>query len=302
MSLRHIIESQFGLVLLCACAVGLVFPGLQHVPDASASIALAMLTYASCFKLRDGGFADIQWRHIIVFYIARYTLLPLALLTLAHMVIPHYAMGVFLLALLPTAVSSPAFAQLFGGRVPPAFAIVIISTLLAPLLIPLMFYLLGEPGISPSPAPLFRTLALCIFTPMAFYYATRRFQKWGNTMYANVKLISIVLVAFVIALVIAKQREVILGDLPALITPLGCTIAINIMFIAAGLWLGKTQPRDTQITYATCSGFSNVALGVSLALLHFPPHIILLVAVSEIAWAMLPMLMKTMLKIQFRRS
>ena len=285
--MRHFIESHFGLILLLSVAVGLVAP-LSHMSDDAASVALAMLTYASCFKLRDGGFADISWREVAWFYVARYILLPVILFAIAHVIIPKYALGVFLLALVPAAVSSPAFAHMFGGSVPPAFAIVIVSTLLAPFLIPLQFYWASEVAMNISPMAMFRTLAFCIFLPMALYFATRSFARWGNVMYDNVKFISIVLVAFVIALVIAKQRAVILADVAGLWLPFAASLACYAIFIVSGAWLGRKQPRGVQTSYVVCSGFNNVALGVSLALLHFPPDIILLVAVSEIAWAMLP--------------
>jgi predicted Na+-dependent transporter len=299
--MRSLIENNFGLVLLLSCAVGLAAPIMSSLPDESASVALAMLTYASCFKLQDGGVRNIHWRQIGVFYLLRYMALPLALFSIAQICVPHYALGIYLLALVPAAVSTPAFSQLFGGRVPTAFAIVILGTLLAPLMIPLQFSLFADQAVAPSPAPLFKTLAFCIFTPMVVYAFTRRIDSIQKIMYPNVKIISIILVAFVIALVVGKQRDVILGDLSALIVPLACTVLLNVIFMAFGFWFGRKQPRDEQITYATCSGFSNVALGVSLALLHFPAPVILLVAVSEIAWAMLPMMMKTALKIRFRR-
>ncbi|MDX2072841.1 MAG: hypothetical protein SFX19_00570 [Alphaproteobacteria bacterium] len=289
--IRTFIESHFGFVLLAAAAVGLVAP-LGNVPDDSASVALAMLTYASCFKLRDGGFSTIRWNEVARFYVLRYLLLPVGLFAVAHALVPDYALGVFLLALVPAAVSSPAFAQLFGGSVPPAFAIVMVSTCLAPFLIPLQFMWASEVSLHISPLGLFRTLTFCILLPMAVYFATRHLTRWGNLMYDSVKLISIVLVAFVIALVIAKQREVILSDLSALIVPFIACLLCYAAFILSARWIGRRQPKETQITYAVCSAFNNVALGVSLALVHFPPKIILLIAVSEVAWALLPLLMK----------
>ncbi len=288
---RHFIETHFGLILLFSCAVGLVAP-MSGVPDDSASVALAMLTYASCFKLRDGGFSDINWREIARFYFVRYILLPIVLFAIAHVILPEYALGVFLLALVPAAVSSPAFAHMFGGRVPPAFAITIMSTLLAPFLIPLQFMWASEVALDISPLGLFRTLAFCIFLPMFLYFLTRRFTHWGNVMYNNVKVISITLVAFVIALVIAKQRHIILAYIPALLVPFIACLSCYGLFVLCALWLGRKQPKPVQITYAVCSAFNNVALGVSLALVHFPPKIILLVAVSEAAWAMLPIVVK----------
>lgn len=288
---RQFIESHFSFVLLLSCAIGLIAP-LGSVPDDSASVALAMLTYASCFKLRDGGLSDIRWKEVMWFYLVRYLLLPVALFGVAHVLIPEYALGVFLLALVPAAVSSPAFAHMFGGSVPPAFAVVIVSTLLAPFLIPLQFAWASEVAMDISPLGLFRTLAFCIFLPMAVYFATRRFRRWGHAMYDNVKLISIILVAFVIALVIAKQRDVILADVGGLVLPfLGC-MACYAVFILCASWLGRGKSTDIRITYTVCSTFNNVALGVSLALVHFPPKIILFVAVSEMGWSVLPMMMK----------
>lgn len=290
-SLRHFIESHFGLVLIAACALGLILP-LGGIPDDSASVALAMLTYASCFKLADGGFSEIVWRDVARFYVVRYLLLPVALLTVAQILLPDYALGVFLLALVPAAVSSPAFAHMFGGTVPPAFAIVTVSTLLAPFLIPLQFMWASDVAMDISPLSLFKTLAFCIFLPMAFYFATRRFRRWGTMMYDNTKLISIVLVAFVIALVIAKQRDVFLADIGGLAVPFIACMACYGCFLLTARWLARGRSEQTRITYTVCSAFNNVALGVSLALLHFPPKIILFIAVSEIGWALLPGLMK----------
>lgn len=295
--MRHFIETHFGIVLLISCVVGLIVPALKDVPDVSASVALAMLTYASCFKLRDGGFAEIRWRNILFFYVARYVILPIILFIIAHHFFSVYAAGIFLLAMLPTAVSSPAFAHMFGGRVPPAFAIVILSTVLAPFLITLQCSLfLADANITPTPLPLFRTLAFCVFTPMVFYFATRGYKKLGAVMYSNVKLISIVLVAFVIALVIAKQRDIILSNPTALVLPTLLTIVCYAIFLGSGWWFARGQPRDVRISFATCSGFNNVALGVSIALLHFPQHVILFIAVSELAWASLPIMFRWFLR------
>jgi bile acid:Na+ symporter, BASS family len=295
--MRKLIETHFGVVLLLACGVGLLLPGLPSVPDISASFALALLTFASCFKLRDGGFDSIRWRHVGVFYVLRYGLLPVLLLLAAQAAVPQYAMGIFLLACLPTAVSSPAFAHMFGGRVPPAFAIVILSTCLAPLLIPLHFSWVGGMMVAPSPMPLFTTLVLCVLVPMFFYRLARRHRAVEQWMYDRVKIISIVLVAFVIALVIAKQREVILADVTALWVPFVAIMLCYTVFIVVGWVLAGRVPRDVAISMATCSGFNNVALGVSVALLHFPPDVVLFVAVSEVGWAMLPMLMRVMLRV-----
>jgi bile acid:Na+ symporter, BASS family len=294
--MRNLIETNFGLVLLISCVVGLAIPALANVPDASASVALAMLTYASCFKLKDGGFEEIRWGNIVLFYMVRYIVLPIVLFVINLKLFPAYAASIFLLALLPTAVSSPAFANMFGGRVPPTFAIVILSTILAPFLIPMQCSLvLADANITPTPLPLFKTLAFCVFVPMVLYFATRKFTRLGTVMYDNVKLFSIILVAFVIALVIAKQREFIINHTADIIIPILLTLVCYSIFLACGWLFARGQARDIRISFATCSMFNNIALGVSIALLHFPQNVILFVAVSEMAWAVLPMMFRLFL-------
>ena len=105
-SIRIFVQDHFALVLLCAAVIGMIAP-IEDLPNHGASIPLALLTYASCFKLRDGGFSEINWWQVSIFYCWRYVILPIALLALSYLIIPEYALGVFLLALVPAAVSSP---------------------------------------------------------------------------------------------------------------------------------------------------------------------------------------------------
>lgn len=301
--MRDLIETNFGLILLISCVVGLALPALAAVPDSSALVSLAILTYASCFKLKDGGFSEIDWWNVSLFYVVRFMILPIILLMIGKQIFPSYAAAIFLLAILPTAVSSPAFANMFGGRVPPSFAIVILSTTLAPFLITLQCSLvLSDSHVAPTPLPLFRTLTYCVFVPMLIYFMTRNLNKFGKIMYDNVKMISIVLVAFVIALVIAKQRDFILNHTADIIIPILLTIVCYLIFLACGWLFAKDKDRETRISFATCSMFNNVALGVSVALLHFPQNVILFVAVSEMAWAVLPMMFRWFLSSKLSRN
>jgi predicted Na+-dependent transporter len=291
MRFYHFVEQHFTFVLLAACVVGLAVPGMASIPDWTAGFVLGLLTFFSCFKLRDGGFSEIRWRRIALFYLLRYVLLPVVFLWLARALTPDYAMAIFLLALVPTAVSSPAFVSVFGGHVASAFALVLVSTLLAPLLIPLQFAWAESSAVAPAPIFLFKTLVLCVFVPIVFYVFARRYQALSDTIYKRNKFLAIVLVFFIIALVVAKQRDLILADIPAIIPMLLINVACFICFLLAG-WFFMPRKRHAQrITFATCSMFNNVALGVSLALLHFPPDVILFVAASEMAWAMLPAIM-----------
>jgi len=290
--MRRLIETHFGLVLIFACVLGLVMPGLPEVPNESSIVALAALMFVSSYKLQDGGFSSIRWFDVGIFWLLRYALLPLVLWWLACQFIPAYATCVLLLSVVPAAVSSPAFSSIYGGAVPPAFAIVIISQLLTPLLIPGMFMVTGGEQVSPSPAHLFLTLLLCIIAPMIAYFFARRHKPSAEYFYANNKFFSIVLIMFVIALAIAKQRDVILQNPAGLLMPLLVALGCYIIYMISAWWLSVKRSRPERITYTTCSTFNNAALAVSLGLMHFPPNVVLFVAAAEIGWALLPMIFR----------
>jgi predicted Na+-dependent transporter len=294
--LRRFIEDHFGIVLIISCFLGLFTPGLNRLPNQSVVIALALLMFVSCYKLQEGGLRTIRWRKIFIFYVLRYILLPIALWFLAHEIIPYYAMGIFLLSMVPAGVASPAFANIYGGSVAPAFAIVILSQLLTPFLIPLQFAWMGGVMVSPSPLALFITMVWCIFLPTLIFLFVKRHSPTASYIYSQNKLFSVLLVAFVIAMALAKQRDVILGNLPGLAVPLIITFACFSIYITFGWFIFPNLPRSQRITFGVCSSFNNAALGVSLALLHFPAPVILFVAISEIAWALLPMMFKVWLR------
>lgn len=296
MTLKNYIETHFGLVLLGACLLGLVLPGLPNVPNESSAVALAVLMFVSSYKLQDGGFGAIRWRDVAVFWGLRYVFLPLLLWLAAKTFIPAYATSVLLLSAVPAAVSSPAFAGIYGGVAAPAFAIVVASQLLTPLLIPLQFMVTGGEHVTPSAAHLFHTLLLCIVLPMLAYGLARKHKPSAAYFYRQNKFFSILLIVFVIALAVAKQREVILANPAAVVTPLLVAIGCYAIYMISAWCVFAKRTRKERITYATCSCFNNAALAVSLGLMHFPPDVVLFVAASEIGWALLPMMFKYFLQ------
>ncbi len=99
--MKHFVETRISLVMLIACVIGLILPGLPALPDISIAVALAMLMFCSCYKLRDGGFSDLCWREILTFYIGRYLLLPPLLWLAAQQWLPDYATAILLISVLP---------------------------------------------------------------------------------------------------------------------------------------------------------------------------------------------------------
>ena len=259
---------------MLACGLGLAMPDLASLPNESTIVALAMLMFVSCYKLRDGGFSDVNWHHALTFYIIRFCLLPFAFYAAALPIIPEYAIGIFLLTALPTGASCTAFINIYGGTVAIGFVMVFVSQVLTPIIIPLQFMLIGNEHIDVSPAQLFNTLLLCIVLPMILYALVRKHKPSANYFYDQNKIFSILIIFFVIALIVSKQRDVILATPLKLLLPLSLVIICYVLYLIIGWFLSKGK-REVRIAYSACSGFNNAALGVSLSLLYFPPPIVL---------------------------
>ena len=193
-TLRRHIEGHFSTMLLAACGLGLMVPALGELPSETAIATLAMLMFLSFFNLREGEWKSLHWPSLTGYYALRYVLMPWLLWAAVRPFSPEYAIGVFLLGTLPAAVSSPAIASIYGGAVAPAFVIVIASQLFTPFLVPGQFALLSglqaevDSGVIPNPLDLFRTMAWCIFLPLAVYVPLRRHAKLARAVQRNGKL------------------------------------------------------------------------------------------------------------------
>jgi BASS family bile acid:Na+ symporter len=292
------IESHFGTVLILACVAGLFLPPLAAIPDQGLVLGLALLTFTACFRLSDGGFRGIDWPQALCFLGLRYFILPLMLLGLALFLAPAYAPGILLLALLPAGVSCPALTHLFGGRVALAFALTIPCFLLAPFYIPAMFALTGQAQLHTSPSAMFHTLVVALLLPVAVYALIGRKGRLNAHMRLRDKTYSILLVAAIITIVIAKQRETILAHPIALVQLFALVLPAYALFMFTGWFAPRRATREERIAYMTCSTFNNAALGVSLALLHFSAPVVLLMVAMEFTWALLPIAVKQWLRWQ----
>lgn len=295
--MKHFIESHFNTMLALSCMLGLFLPQAGLLPDVSILLALAALTFIASFRLDPHALRSMPWQRLAFFYAARYLALPFLVFAAAAAVIPGEAFSIFLLCLLPTAVSSPAFAQLFGGNVTLGLALALITTLLAPITVPLGVSFVSDATVSGLHWQLFKTLIFALILPFLLFLMLKdrpRLRIWCET---NGRAASVLLVSLMITVVIARQREWILNEPLQLLPIFLLSLGTYALFIAAGWWLSASHAREDRITLMVCSGFNNVGLGVSLALLHFPPPVVAFFVASEFAWAALPALVRGWMRI-----
>ncbi len=283
--MRVFIERQLGVTFVLACVLALLLPGGEHIPDYAVVFLLAAVTFLSCYKIRATQQRAIL-KQSLLFCLFRYAVLPLLGWGAALFLLPEYALAILLLALLPAALSSPAFANLFGGNVLLAFSITLMSSVLALLLIPLYISFFGHMQVGIDPLPLFRTLLLCIVAPACLYFLLRNRLPVQAFSEKHGGFLSVLLAAAIIFIVVAKQRSHIWQQPADLLCPLLIAMGCYAVFAAAGFSIRAL--KADRVSYGVCATFNNAALGVSLALLHFDQKTVLFTVAAELVWALLP--------------
>lgn len=286
--MKHFIESHMTLLLIAGCIAGLVWPAWNAVPDKTVIVILMIATYLACFKLSAADMQHVRWWRMALFLPLRFILLPLILYALALGVLPGYATAILLVALLPTGVSVPAMVNVFGGNVSYAAVMTLVATIAAPFVIPLIFSWLGGTHITAPTADMFYSLLVILILPCMLYLFTRRIRRLKAKALEFGKSVTIALIAVMIAIVVGKQRTLILADPLALALAILLSLLLFIILLWAGWLYAARERREERITVATCSGYNNAALGVSIALLHFTPEIVVFTVGAELAWAALP--------------
>lgn len=286
------VEGHAGLTILIFFGLGLVLPVLPQIPDVVILPMIACVIFCASAKIRRRDMALIRPRQVLGFYLLRFLLLPALLYGIAQSFLPMpIAIGVLLIALVPTGSTAPAFAAIFGGNASLALGLLALSSLLAPIALPLLFPLLTGDALEIDRWRMFFNLAAVILLPVfAYQILIRPRPKLHQPMEHYASFISVLIIAVVLAIVVAKRRGDILTapDLVLLCIAVQSVLALG--FYMFGWFWGKMQSqkpedaRELAITYALGSGMMNIAIGIGLSFAFFSPEVQLFMVMGELPW------------------
>lgn len=286
--LRIFLEQRVGLLLLAGFALGLSVPGLEKIPVASLQVAVAFSIFCACARVEAKAFRTVSPKRLIRLYLIRFLFLPTLLFVMAQGMMPSYADGIFLLSVAPSGISSPGLTMLFGGNVVLAIALLILSTLLSPLIIPALFTLIAGGDISIAATALFQTLALLVFVPIGSdRVVAALLPELRGIVRHWAAALSVLVMSFICVVVAATQRDFVLqrsGEL-LLMLPLVSLLYV-IYYIVGWIALGRHETITNRLTAMLCSGANNGALAIGLATTHFPPTTVLFAVLSEVPWTL----------------
>lgn len=281
---KNWIEAHFNICLALAFVGGLVIPGLDVVPDTTVVFMTAILIYLACSRITPDELHQVDVVQLAVFCVARFMVFPFVLFFAARFVVPDLAPGVLLLMLMPAGVAVAALSALNGGNVSLGLALTVVSSLLAPAIIPSAFGFTGS-AVNVDTWSLFLTLILIVFLPILLYFgaAVRMPRLKALTGQAS-KAGTILLLCVMMAIVLAKKRAVFFEEPVFLMEALAVLAVLFAAGYGFGWLLAWRQGRAQQISFAVGSGAMNNALGIGLALVYFDDKTSLFMVLSEVVW------------------
>jgi bile acid:Na+ symporter, BASS family len=204
---------------------------------------------------------------VIVGVICHYTIMPMVGFGVAHMFNfpPEIAAGIILVGCCPSGLASNVMCYLSKGNLALSVSVTTVSTLVAPLLTPLLMRTLGGSLITIHFLDMVWEMVKMVVLPVALgvlvHYLLKGRAKWLNKVMPITSMIGIVIILVVI---IAKGRDALLrvGGLIIL-----ATFIHNTFGYLLGYWSGrllKFNERDSR-TIALEVGMQNAGLASALA-------------------------------------
>lgn len=181
------------------------------------------------------------------------------------------AVGVILVGCCPSGTASNVMVFLARGNVALAVAIASVSTILAPIVTPLLILLLASKWVNISIGSLFISIIQVVIIPLMLGFVVKKF--FGKQAEAGAKALPLVSVISIVLIVSA----VVAGDQAQLAKTGLLIFAVVVLHNVLGFFLGFFFARlcgmdlAKQKAVAMEVGMQNSGLGVAIATAHFSP-------------------------------
>ena len=264
------------LVLLCA-VVALLFPGLfSQVKPTVINPLLGVIMFGMGMTLRVEDFRIVFSRpkDVIVGCMAQFTVMPFLawLLARAFSLDEALTVGVVLVGCCPGGTASNVITYLAKGDLALSVGMTGVSTLLAPVMTPLLVWLLADKTVDVDVAGMLLSILWVVILPIVLGLTVKRL--WPRltdqcTVYLPA-LSSITICLIVMIIIAANASKLLSGGL--------VIVAVVMLHNLCGLGLGYTVGRLLGMSTAKRRavaievGMQNSGLASSLATLHFAAY------------------------------
>ncbi len=290
--LRDFLNDNQILLVLFALLAGVIFPEQLRPLNAYTTLLLMMIFLVSSLRLDLGELKSYvkDWKMLTVTNLNMLVLMPLGMWLPCWLFAPDWALAFLIVGAAPTGLTIALVADLFGGRQSLAMLIAVTTSLLAPLTMPLVLWLVIGKSVDFPVLSMFGSLLLTIVLPFgAAMLIKRRAKKFVARHDLAWREISLILFGVLVAGVTADG---IIGS-NYTFNPYDLGIIIVMTAFMGGIaWFGYAttywRTPAERITIALCLVYMNNTVALYIGGRFFaeqnvvPKLIIILTAVNAL--------------------
>lgn len=236
-------------------------------------LGIVMFGMGITLTFNDFGEVFKRPKSVIIGVVAQFVVMPTIAFCLAKgFNLPaDLAIGIILVGACPGGTSSNVMTYLARGNTALSVACTTISTLLAPILTPAIFYVLASQWIDINASAMFISVLQMVLFPIFLGLIVRAlFKKRINELSQTMPLVSVISIVLILSAVVAVSKDKIVesGLLIFGVVVLHNCLGYLIGFLAAkALRLNNFDSKAVSIEV----GMQNSGLGAALAAAHFNP-------------------------------
>lgn len=275
-SVGHFLGKYFALFVLAAAILSYFQPTvitwvLPYVP-----YLLGLVMFGMGMTLKRSDFSEVFKRpkDVLIGVCAHYLIMPLVayVLCLVFRLPAPVAVGVILIGCCPSGTSSNVMCYLAKGDVALGVSIGAVSTLIAPVMLPLILWLLAGRWVKIPTSSLFMSVVEIVILPIVLgVLVNTLFGKKVEKATEALPLVSTLSIILIAGGVVAANRTTLFAVGTLVLIPV--VILHNLFGYSLGFLfsrlLGMNHPKSRAVTFEV--GMQNSALGVTLAMSFFSP-------------------------------
>ncbi len=271
--LSNFISKYMAVFVILVAAIALFQPWTFKwaAPNIAMLLGIVMFGMGTTLRLRDFRLVFQRPKDVFVGALAQFTIMPgLAwLLAKGFGLPPELAAGVILVGTCPGGTSSNVMTYLARGDVALSVSMTMTTTILAPVVTPLLTWWLAGAWVDISLSAMMMSIVKVVIVPIVGGILVN--SLFGNVVQKYVKLLPLISVVAIVLIVggvvaVSSQRIMETGALIMLVVMLH-----NLLGYALGFCIAKALRMDIAKVKAISIevGMQNSGLATSLAMMHF---------------------------------
>ena len=271
------ISKYMGVMVLVVAAVALLWPtSFMGIDTWAINPMLGVIMFGMGLTLSPQDFRIVLSRpkDILIGCLAQFTVMPLLALGLswAFALPKELALGVILVGCCPGGTASNVITYLAKGDLALSVGMTATSTLLAPLLTPLLVWLLAGTMVQVDTIGMLLSIVYVVIAPIAVGLIFQRYlPQFTKAIVPYLPAFSSIAIALVVGIIVAHNADRLLvgGLIVVLVVILHNLCGLSLGYVIGRL-LNLPEPKKRAISIEV--GMQNSGLASSLATLHFAAY------------------------------